>query len=133
MEAAYGGASNLEDVSGARQRRGHRQGLAGELGGFHGAIAFRGHGEGHCDAGHTGRRGAGYRAPAGFGNVGTVAPGTGGKSGWLPVTFLPGMVVYADSSAGTTGPQLLYQAIGAGNLRAFVDGQDSVGHAAVSN
>lgn len=70
---------------------------------------------------------------AGFGNTGTVAPGTGGKYGWLPLAFQPGTVIYADSSAGTTGPQLLYQAIGSGNLRAFVDGQDNVGHAALSN
>jgi hypothetical protein len=75
----------------------------------------------------------GTGAPAGYGNVGTVAPGTSGKYGWLPVTFLPGMVIYADSAGGTNGPQLLYQAIGAGNLRAFVDGQDNVGHAALSN
>lgn len=75
----------------------------------------------------------GTGAPAGPGNTGTVAPGTGGKYGWLPVTFLPGMVVWADSSAGTSGPQLLYQAIGAGNLRAYTDGQDSVGHAGLSN
>jgi hypothetical protein len=31
------------------------------------------------------------------------------------------MVVYADSTAGTAGPQLLYQAIGAGNLRVYAD------------
>ena len=42
-------------------------------------------------------------------------------------------MVYADSTAGSTGPQLLYQAIGASNLRAYVQGQDDVGHAAVSN
>jgi hypothetical protein len=41
-------------------------------------------------------------------------------------------VVYADSSAGSTGPQLLYQAIGGGNLRAYTD-QDAVGHAALAN
>jgi hypothetical protein len=33
---------------------------------------------------------------------------------------------------GTTGPQLLYQAIGSGNLRVYAD-QDAVGHAAISN
>jgi hypothetical protein len=33
----------------------------------------------------------------------------------------------------TSGAQLLYQAIGAANLRAFIDGQDDVGHAAISN
>jgi hypothetical protein len=36
------------------------------------------------------------------------------------------MVVVADSSASSTGPQLLYQAIGSGNLRPFVDGQDAI-------
>lgn len=48
-------------------------------------------------------------------------------------TWLPGQVIYADSSAGNTGPQLLYQAIGAGNLRAYVAGQDDVGHFGLSN
>jgi hypothetical protein len=47
-------------------------------------------------------------------------------------TFLPGMVIYADSSAGSTGPQL-YTAIGAGNLRAYVQGQDDRGGAALAN
>ena len=37
------------------------------------------------------------------------------------------MVIYADATAGTTGPQLLYQAIGAGNLVAFRDGTDAPG------
>jgi hypothetical protein len=41
--------------------------------------------------------------------------------------------VAADSTAGSTGPQLLYQAIGAGNLRTFVDGQDDVGHAGLQH
>ena len=75
----------------------------------------------------------GTGAPSGPGNIGTVAPGTGGKYGWLPVTFLPGMVVYADSAAGSTGPQLLYQAIGSANLRAYVQGQDDRGGAALAN
>lgn len=75
----------------------------------------------------------GTGGPAGYGNQGTVAPGTGGKFGLYPSTYQPGMVIWADSSAGTTGPQLLYQAIGAGNLRAFIDGQDTVGHAALAN
>lgn len=49
-------------------------------------------------------------------------------------TWLPGTVIYADSAAGTgTAAQLLYQAIGAGNLRAFVPGQDDVGHAGLAN
>lgn len=45
-------------------------------------------------------------------------------------------MIYADDTApGTTptGPQQLYQAIGAGNLRAYVQGQDDVGHAGVAN
>jgi len=74
-------------------------------------------------------------------------PGTGGAAGYgstaitaaagvwsnVPQTFLAGTVIYADSTAGSNGPQLLYQAIGASNLRAFVDGSDDVGHAALSN
>src|SRR5690348_16254029 len=69
-------------------------------------------------AGEPGTGGA-----SGFCSVETVSPGTGGKYGWLPVTFVPGMVVIADSTAGTTGPQLLYQAIGSGNLRPWVDAE----------
>lgn len=75
----------------------------------------------------------GTGGPSGYGNVGTVAPGTSGKYGWLPLVFQPGMVIYADSSGGINGPALLYQAIGAGNLRAYVPGQDDVGHASLSN
>ena len=65
--------------------------------------------------------------------------GTGATSKWAPLaayTFHPGEVIYADDTApGTTptGPQVLYQAIGAASLRAFVDGQDNVGHAGLSN
>jgi hypothetical protein len=51
----------------------------------------------------------------------------------LPATFLPGMVIYADSTAGTTGPQLLSQAIGSSNLRPYVQGQDGRGGAALAN
>ena len=61
---------------------------------------------------------------AGSGNSGTVAPGTSGKYGLFSETITAGTVVYADPSGGTTGPCLLYQAIGSGNLRAWVDGQD---------
>ena len=75
----------------------------------------------------------GTGAPAGPGNAATVSPGTSGKYSNLPLVFLPGQIVYADSSAGSTGPQLLYQAIGAGNLRAYVDGQDAVGHDGLAN
>lgn len=64
----------------------------------------------------------------------TVLPYAAGEGGsFIQSTFLPGMVIYADSAAGSTGPQQLYQAIGAGNLRAFVQGQDDVGHAGLSN
>lgn len=74
----------------------------------------------------------GTGGPAGFGNTGTVAPGTGGKYGYLPQTMLPGQIIWADSSAGTTAPQLLYQALG-GSITAYRDGTDTVGHAAISN
>ena len=37
------------------------------------------------------------------------------------------MVTWADSTACTTGPQLLYQAIGAGNLRPYVQGMSEAG------
>lgn len=67
----------------------------------------------------------------GWGN----ATGTDAASHWgtTGATFIKGTVIYADSSVGTTGPQLLYAAIGAGNLRAYVQGQDDVGHAALGN
>ena len=61
-----------------------------------------------------------------------MAPGTSGKYGWLPSVLLPGTVIYADSSAGSTGPQLLYQAIEGTNLRADPD-TDAVEHAATGN
>jgi hypothetical protein len=62
-----------------------------------------------------------------------VSPGTSGKFGWLPLAFLPGTTIYADSAAGfATAPQLLYQAIGAGNLRAWAD-TEAAGHAALAN
>ncbi len=67
------------------------------------------------------------------GSIATVSPGTSGKYGWLPAAFLPGTIIWADSSVGSSGPQLLYQAIGASNLRAYVQGQDDSGHAALSN
>lgn len=74
--------------------------------------------------------------PAGAATAGTAGsaatPGTGWSELW-PVTFRKGQVIEADSSAGSTGPQLLYQAIGAGNLRAYVPGQDDVGHGGLAN
>jgi hypothetical protein len=43
-------------------------------------------------------------------------------------------VLYADSSAVSTGPQLLYQALNAlSAVRPYVPGQDDAGHGAVSN
>lgn len=77
-------------------------------------------------AGEPGTGGA-----AGFGNVaGTDAAGHWGDEG---ATFPEGTVIEADSSAGSTGPQLLYQAIGASNLRPYVQGQDDVGQGGLSN
>lgn len=85
--------------------------------------------------------------PAGTGTSGTYgtetwADGSAGTTQWcngMAATFRAGEVVFADStspgaSAGN-GPQQLYIALnGAGaNLRAWVDGQDDVGHAALSN
>lgn len=65
-------------------------------------------------------------------------PGTGGFNGLGNASISAGYSVYPQTwLAGTAimldpaGP--LYAAIGAGNLRAFVDGQDNVGHAALSN
>jgi hypothetical protein len=73
--------------------------------------------------------------PAGYGNSATIIPSalSEGKLGLWPVTILAGTAIYADSTAGFTAPQLLYQAIGAGNLTAWVDGTSTVGHAALSN
>jgi hypothetical protein len=84
-------------------------------------------------AGEPGTGGA-----AGFGNAATIvaAAGSQGKYGLpgMPLTFIQGTTIYADSTAGfATGAQLLYQAIGAANLRAYVQGQDDRGGAALSN
>ena len=62
--------------------------------------------------------------------TGTDAAGHWGITG---ATFPKVTVVYADSSAGTTGPHLLYQAIGAASLRAYVPGTDDAGHAGLAN
>ena len=43
--------------------------------------------------------------------IAIVSPGASGKFGLLPATFLPGRVVYADSSAGSTAPQFAYPQI----------------------
>jgi hypothetical protein len=64
-------------------------------------------------------------------------PGTGGAAGFgsasttggplFPQTFIKGTPIVLDPASA------LYTAIGAGNLRAFVQGQDDVGHAALGN
>lgn len=75
----------------------------------------------------------GTGAAAGYGNEATLATATAGKFGLWGMTILEGTAIYADPSAGSTGPQLLYQAIGSSNLLAFRDGTDAVGHQALSN
>lgn len=71
-------------------------------------------------------------APTGgnFGSATTV--GTAWSELW-GVKFTRGQIILADSSAGSTPAQLLYQAIGAGNLRAFVPGQDDLGREGLAN
>lgn len=79
---------------------------------------------------------------------GTVTPGSFGGETIAPVStdqwqplypavFLKGTALYADPGAVTgagTGAQELYQILNAGGfLRAWVQGQDDVGHAALSN
>lgn len=68
-------------------------------------------------AGEPGTGGA-----AGFGNT-SISAG----SDYAARTFLQGTVIMLDSAGA------VYGAIGAGNLRAFVDGQDTVGHASLGN
>jgi hypothetical protein len=62
----------------------------------------------------------------GWGNsTGTDAAGAYDTCG--PQVIPPGTVIIADPAGK------LFTAIGSGNLRAFVPGQDDVGHAAISN
>jgi len=72
-----------------------------------------------------------------FGSASTAPANTSQWNPLFPTTFLKGTPVYADSSAPVgagTGPQELYQALNAASaLRAWVDGQDNVGHAGLSN
>jgi hypothetical protein len=75
-------------------------------------------------AGEPGTGGA-----AGFGNSATVSPATAGKYGLWPQTFLAGTVIMLDPAPANG----LYAAIGAGNLRTYVQGQDDAGHAALAN
>jgi hypothetical protein len=79
-------------------------------------------------AGEPGTGGA-----SGFGSSATLATATAGDFGLWPMTLLKGTVIYADSVNSTTGPSILYQAITSGNLRAYVQGQDDVGHASLGN
>jgi hypothetical protein len=71
---------------------------------------------------------AGTASAVGQYNTVTWSNGSGSASKWaegFPVTFERGTTVYADDTAPgatPTGPQQLYQAIGAGNLRAYVQG-----------
>lgn len=62
--------------------------------------------------------------PATGGAFGTGAT-TGGPI--MPSTFIKGTPIILDPASA------LYTAIGAGNLRAYVPGQDDVGHAALGN
>ena len=76
----------------------------------------------------------------GAGTAATVVAGepeTGGAAGYgsaattggplWPITYRAGQVLILDPAGS------LYAAIGAGNLRAYVQGQDDSGHAALSN
>jgi hypothetical protein len=74
-------------------------------------------------AGEPGTGGA-----AGFGNAASVSPPTATKYGLNPaVTFLKGTPVLLDPAGS------VFSAIGAGNLRNWVQGQDDVGHAGLAN
>jgi hypothetical protein len=61
----------------------------------------------------------------------TWAP-NGAMSAGYQTKFIKGTTIYADSG-GSSGPAQLYAAIGAGNLRAWVQGHDDVGHASLAN
>lgn len=72
-------------------------------------------------AGEPGTGGA-----AGYGNVGISA-----GYGAFPQTSVAGQVIEFDPA--TTAGAALQSAIGAGNLRPYVSGQDDVGHAGLAN
>jgi CubicO group peptidase (beta-lactamase class C family) len=72
-------------------------------------------------AGAGGGFGTGSYAQA-AGEYGSGAGATAGSTTWYP-----GQVIWADPAGA------LYAAIGSANLRAFVDGQDNVGHWGLSN
>jgi hypothetical protein len=59
-------------------------------------------------------------------NGSATTPATGWSALW-PTTFLAGQAILLDPSGK------LYGAIGAGNLRAWADGIDNVGHQGTAN
>jgi hypothetical protein len=77
----------------------------------------------------------------GFGLATWAGTGSGITLQWSaagsPVTFIRGQVILADSAATSTptGAMQLYTALQAAgaNLRAYVQGSDDVGHAALAN
>ena len=70
----------------------------------------------------------GTGGPAGFGNAASISPPTANKYGVNPsVTFLKGTPIVLDPAGS------LFAAIGATNLRAYVQGSDDVGHAGLAN
>lgn len=69
----------------------------------------------------------------GFGTVSWAGP-AGSLTNWsdgMPQTFVQGQVIMFDPA--TTAGAALQAAIGAGSLRAYVQGQDDVGHVSLSN
>lgn len=68
----------------------------------------------------------GAGAPADFG-TGSWAQSAGHYESGAGATWYAGQVIWADPAGK------LFTAIGAGNLRAFTDGTDAAGHAALSN
>jgi hypothetical protein len=72
----------------------------------------------------------GFRFGTGSSAQGAGVYGSGGpgvSSGAAGTVFPVGTVIVADPAGA------LFTAIGSGNLRAYVQGQDDVGHAALSN
>lgn len=64
---------------------------------------------------------------AGFGSSASVSPATAGKTGLWPQTFLAGQAIVLDPAGA------LFAAIGGSNVRAWIDGTDTVSHQALSN
>jgi hypothetical protein len=68
--------------------------------------------------------------PAGTPTGGAAGSATTPGSGWSelwPVVFRKGTLVWADSSAGSNGAQLLYQALSA-SLTPYIDGTNNADH-----